>query len=124
MRRYIVTATLLLAPVAAMAQLGPAPTTSGAGAGTDASNAAPTALTTLATFTVGTPGAYRVQNQSAATIQVQMCAAGGTGCSIVLLAPGAGANAQGADTSPELAWFTGTVIVSGATGSQFFARHN
>lgn len=91
--------------------------------GTDDSANAPAALTTLATLTVATPGAYRVQNQSAATIQVIMDN-GTSGPTIFLLAPGAGANQQGADTSPELPWFVGRIIIAGPSGSQFAARSN
>lgn len=94
------------------------------GNGTDSTVTAPAALTQLASFTVTNPGAYRIQNQSAGTIQYQLCATGGTGCTTFLLAPGAGANAQGADSSPEVAWFTGVINILGATGAQFAARHN
>jgi hypothetical protein len=93
------------------------------GSGTDASNAAPSLLTLLATFTVTNAGQYRVQNQSASTIQV-VYDNGTSGPSVQVLASGGAAGSQGADTSPELAWFTGRVRVYGAAGAQFFARHN
>ena len=95
------------------------------GVGTDASSGAPSGFTNLlASFTVANPGAYRIQNQSAVTLAAALCTSAGVNCTFFLLAPGAGANAQGADTSPEIPWFTGYVGVYGAAGSQFSARHN
>jgi hypothetical protein len=93
--------------------------------GTDSSANAPSGLsTTLTSFTVTTPGAYYVQNQSAAPIQVDLCTSVGVNCTIVLLASGGAAGAQGADTTPPIPWFTGYVAVVGASGSQIAARHN
>lgn len=95
-----------------------------AGSGTDASGAAPSALATLATFTVAQPGCYYVQNQSAATLQVIFSDGTGGTASTMLLGPGAGAGSQGGDTAPAMAWFKGKIIVAGPAGSQFMARHN
>jgi hypothetical protein len=93
--------------------------------GTDSSANSPSGLsTTLTSFTVTTPGAYYVQNQSAAPIQVDLCTSVGVNCTIVLLASGGAAGAQGADTTPPIPWFTGYVAVVGASGSQIAARHN
>ena len=92
--------------------------------GTDASNAMPAALTVLATFTVTNPGQYFVQNQSGSTLQVIFDNGTNGAVSTQLLAPGAGANQQGADTTPPMPWFTGRIQVAGATGAQFLARHN
>ena len=94
------------------------------GSGTDASGAAPAALVTLATFTVTHAGCYYVQNQSAATLQVIFSDGQGGTSSTMLLAPGAGAGMQGADTAPAMLWFTGKIIVAGPANSQFMARHN
>jgi hypothetical protein len=99
------------------------------GNGTDATSAPPSALTLIETLTVTNPGAYRVQNQSTATVQMQLCPAGTSptatsNCTIYLLAPGAGPNAQGADSSPEIPWFTGVIFVRGATGAQVAGRSN
>jgi hypothetical protein len=70
-----------------------------------------------------------VQNLSVATVQMQLCPASTVapsvaGCTTYLLANGAGANAQGADSSPEIPWFTGVIFVRGAAGAQVAARSN
>ena len=109
---------------AAVSATNPLPVTTVGATGTDASGAAPSIGNVLMTFTVTNPGRYRVQNQSAATLQVVMDD-GATGTpSILLLAPGAGAGQQGGDTSPEISWFTGRIRVCGAAGSQFMARYD
>jgi hypothetical protein len=92
--------------------------------GTDASGAQPALGNVLLTFTVTQPGAYFVQNQSAATLQVVFDNGAGGAQSIQILAPGAGAGLQGADTTPPMSWFTGRIQVCGPAGSQFLARHN
>ena len=92
-------------------------------AGTDASGSAPGVGNVLTTFTVSSPGQYRVQNQSASTLQVILDDGLGGTPSIFLIGPGS-AGTQGGDTSPELKWFVGRVRVAGPAGSQFAARHN
>ena len=94
------------------------------GTGADASGSSPAALATLVSFNVTNAGCYYVQNQSAATLQVIFSDGAGGTPSTMLLAPGAGAGAQGGDTSPPMPWFIGQIIVAGPTGSQFMARHN
>jgi len=93
-----------------------------AGVGTDHSANPPSALTQLASGTVAHAGQLYVQNQSAATIQLWLQGA----TAPILLAPGAGANAQGADwqAAVNMPWFTGTYTINGATGAQFFANCN
>jgi hypothetical protein len=93
------------------------------GSGTDASGAPPATLSLLETMTVVTPGAYYVQNQSAAPIQVELDN-GTSGGTIILLSSGGSAGSQGSDTAPALPWFVGRIRVFGAAGAQFAARSN
>ena len=130
--RFLVLA-VLLAPVAAWAQVGTAPPLNPQpvadnklptpGSGTDASNAQPAVGNVLATFTVTQPGAYYVQNQSGADLTV-VYDNGTSGGSTQILQAASAAGKAGQDTSPPMAWFTGRIRVTGAAGSQFMARGN
>jgi hypothetical protein len=94
-----------------------------ASSGTDASGSAPGLLNILATATVSTAGAYRVQNQSGSQLQVILDNGSGTP-TVILLGSGGQANSQGGDTSPEIPWFVGRIRVAGPAGSQFAFIHN
>lgn len=94
------------------------------GAGADRSAASPVIQTVLATFLVVNPGQYRIQNQSAAALQLVFDDNLGGTPSVMLLASSGQAGTQGADTTPEMSWFTGRIRVCGAAGSQFFGRSN
>lgn len=110
------------APVDAFGGAGSTPYVPPSGVGADHSGSAPVALSTLATITVANPGCYYIQNQSANQLQVIYSDGAGGVPSTQLLAPGSGANKQGADTAPPMAWFKGQIIIAGPAGSQFMAR--
>jgi hypothetical protein len=92
--------------------------------GTDASGAPPALANILGSFTVTQPGAYFVQNQSAATLQVIFDNGSGGDVSVQLLAAGGNAGSQGADTTPPMPFYIGRVQIAGPAGSQYLARHN
>ena len=91
-------------------------TAPGAGVGTAGSVSPPSTLTQIGSGTVVHPGALYVMNESAATIQLWLQGMSGP----ILIAPGAGANNQGADWTANLnmPWFVGTFTINGPAGSQ------
>ena len=113
---------LILGPGSAWAGT---PVTIDGDSGQDYSGSAPSIASICAAPLAGPAVAlngFYVQNQSAATLYVVLDdPAGQATPSVMLLAPGAGAGQQGADTN-SLPWFKGRIRVCGPAGSQFMFR--
>jgi hypothetical protein len=89
------------------------------GAGTDYSSATTLSLNglvALATVTVAHPGQYSCMNASASAFVLSYAHTSGSP-TLFPLASGGSAGSQGADTSPEVPWYVGTITVYGSAGS-------
>src|SRR5271170_3496485 len=120
-RSFMALTALVLILGPALARAG-TPVTIDGDSGTDYSVSAPPVASICATPLAGpvvSLNGFYVQNQSAVTLYVVLDdPAAETTAGVMLLAPGAGAGQQGADTNL-LPGFKGRIRVCGTSGSQF-----